>query len=35
MGTTNRFQEPRFIALGRGGGGGGGSQRLVWVEVML
>ena len=36
MGTTNRFQEPRFRALGRGGGGGGGgAKRLVWVEVML
>ena len=37
MGTTNKFQEPRFIALGGEGGGGrwGGAQRLVWVEVML
>ena len=24
MGTTNKFQEPRFIALGGEGGGGGG-----------
>ena len=28
MGTTNRFQEPRFRALGRGGGGGGGGTKV-------